>query len=159
MSITEFSTRLAIAILAGFLIGFERKWHQKNAGIRTHALVAAGAAIYVLISVNLTENGQGDATRIVGQVVVGIGFLGAGLIMQDGLNVQGLNSAATVWCSAALGCLAGAGWFAEVAVSTLAILIINLFFRIIENQLDKKHDRKNAHLKGQMPDLSKRKSG
>ncbi|MEZ4956478.1 MAG: MgtC/SapB family protein [Saprospiraceae bacterium] len=146
MSLEQFSLRLAAAIVAGFIIGFERQWQYKTTGLRTHALVAVGAASYVLISVGLTGGGEGDVTRIIGQVVVGVGFLGGGVIMRDGLNVQGLNSAASIWCSSAIGCLAGAGFFPELAVATLAVVLINLGFRPVDeflaNRKNKKKDSK-----------------
>lgn len=131
MDIYTFSLRLIIAMLAGALIGFERQWHQKNAGLRTNTLVAMGAAIYVLISIHMTEEG-GDVTRIIGQVVVGIGFLGAGVILHQGLEVQGLTTAATIWCSSAIGCLAGIGLYGETIISTLLILIVNSLFHKID---------------------------
>lgn len=104
MTITEFTIRLLFAAFAGMLIGFERQWNNKSAGIRTNTLVAIGAALYVLLSININNEGNG-VTRIIGQVVTGIGFLGAGIIFKEGLNVRGLTTAATVWCSAAIGYL------------------------------------------------------
>ena len=130
MAIEIFITRLSIALLAGAAIGFERQWHHKSAGLRTNTLVAMGAAIYVLLSVEMTTQG-GDVTRIIGQVVVGVGFLGGGVILHQGMDVQGLTTAATIWCSSAIGCLAGGGYLAEVAVSTVAILLVNgVFWRV-----------------------------
>jgi putative Mg2+ transporter-C (MgtC) family protein len=140
MEIFDFTLNLSIAILAGLVIGFERQWHHKSAGLRTHALVAAGSAAFVLLSDGLIVTEQGDITRVIGQIVVGIGFLGAGLIIRNGTSIQGLNSAATIWCSSAIGCFAGAGWYLETLIFTGMLLIINLVFRKIENTLDKKHD-------------------
>ena len=97
MTSTEFTIRLLSAAIAGLLIGFERQWNNKSAGIRTNTLVAIGAALFVLLSINITKD-SGDVTRIIGQVVTGIGFLGAGIIFKEGLNVRGLTTAATVWC-------------------------------------------------------------
>ena len=104
MELTTFLLRLGCAVLAGGLIGFERQWHQKNAGLRTNTLVALGAAIYVLISIQMTGT-SGDVTRIIGQIVVGVGFLGGGVILHHGMDVHGLTTAATIWCSSAVGCL------------------------------------------------------
>lgn len=78
-------------------------------------LVATGSAIFVLLSIHLTVN-SGDVTRIIAQVVTGIGFLGAGVIFREGVNVHGLASAATIWCSAAIGCMAAAGFFLEALI-------------------------------------------
>src|ERR1700737_5108362 len=98
--------RLGLALVLGSAIGFERQWHQKMAGLRTNALVALGSCGFVVFSAMV---GQGDPTRIAAQIVTGIGFLGAGIILREGINVHGLNTAATLWCSAMVGTLAGAG--------------------------------------------------
>lgn len=124
MELSAFLLRLGCAVLAGSIIGFERQWHQKNAGLRTNALVALGAAIYVLISIQMTGS-SGDVTRIIGQVVVGVGFLGGGVILHKGLDVSGLTTAATIWCSSAIGCLAAGGFYLETAICTFGIIIIN----------------------------------
>ena len=99
--------RLATALLAGAAIGAERQWHQKMAGLRTNALVALGAGGFVAFS---DAVGQGDPTRMAAQVVSAIGFLGAGVILREGINVRGLNTAATLWCSAMAGTFAGGGY-------------------------------------------------
>lgn len=124
MTTGVFITRLLVAAAAGLAIGFERQWQQKSAGLRTNGLVAIGSAIYVLLSITITQAG-GDVTRIIGQVVSGIGFLGAGIIFKEGFTVYGLSTAATVWCSAAIGCLAAAGYFTETFISTAAVIMIN----------------------------------
>jgi len=124
MELSAFLLRLGCAVLAGSVIGFERQWHQKNAGLRTNALVALGAAIYVVISIQMTGS-TGDVTRIIGQVVVGVGFLGGGVILHKGVDVSGLTTAATIWCSSAIGCLAAGGFYLETAICTFGIIIIN----------------------------------
>jgi putative Mg2+ transporter-C (MgtC) family protein len=105
-SLGDPALRPAAALLLGCAIGFERQWNQKMAGLRTNALVALGASGFVVFSGLV---GEGDPTRIAAQVVTGIGFLGAGVILREGINVHGLNTAATLWCSAMVGTLAGAG--------------------------------------------------
>jgi putative Mg2+ transporter-C (MgtC) family protein len=133
MDITEFVIRLLAASGAGMIIGLERQLQHKTAGLRTHTLVAAGSAIFVLISIQMTGGGQGDATRIIGQVVTGIGFLGAGVIMHQGVNVLGLTTAATIWCSSAIGCLAAAGYYVQSAISVGLVVFVNfLLFRVDE---------------------------
>jgi len=102
------------------IIGFEREWHHKSAGLRTNTLVSTGAALFVLLSFIITKE-SGDATRIIGQVVTGIGFLGGGIIFKEGINVHGLTTASTVWCRAAVGSLAAAGYF---KVTIIAVLVI-----------------------------------
>ncbi|HEY5590739.1 MAG TPA: MgtC/SapB family protein [Paludibacter sp.] len=124
MTITEFSIRLLVAFAAGLLIGIEREWHHKSAGLRTNILVAIGSAIYVLLSIQMTEK-NGDVTRIIGQVVTGIGFLGAGIIFKEGLNVHGLTTAATVWCASALGCTAAAGFYYETLIGSILVMSVN----------------------------------
>ncbi|MBV9288491.1 MAG: MgtC/SapB family protein [Hyphomicrobiales bacterium] len=107
MSLLQAGLNLAAALGLGAAIGFERQWRQRLAGLRTNSLVALGAAIFVTYS-RIVLDDQG-AARMAAQVVSGIGFLGAGVIFKEGLNVRGLNTAATLWCSAAVGLIAGKG--------------------------------------------------
>lgn len=130
----EFIIRLNAALLLGAAIGFERQWRQKSAGLRTNTLVSLGSAAYILLSVNINGIG-GDPGRIAAQIVTGIGFLGAGVIMKDGLTIQGLNTAATIWCSAAVGSLAGMGLFSEAFMVTLAIIMTHLVLRPVSDKL------------------------
>lgn len=132
-----FMQSLGVAVAAGMVIGFERQWQNKSAGLRTNTLVAIGASLYVLLSIQLTEE-NGDVTRIIGQVVTGIGFLGAGIIFKEGANVHGLTTAATVWCSSAVGCLAGAGFFMETLIATVTIVSLNLILMPINKWLNRR---------------------
>ena len=130
MPIEEFILRLLLAVILGVLIGFERQWRQRSAGLRTNTLVSTGSAAFVLLSATLTADSvMGDPSRIAGQIVTGIGFLGAGVIMKDGFTVRGLNTAATIWCSAAVGALAGAGLYLEATVTAIVIVFIHFFLR------------------------------
>ncbi len=138
MTKTEFSLRLLSALFAGLCIGFERQWHHKSAGLRTNTLVSVGAAIFVLISILVTEDRNGDVTRIIGQVVTGIGFLCAGIIFKEGLNVHGLTTAVTVWCCSAVGCLAAAGYFWETLIATAVIIAVNLCLKSVDDWLTKR---------------------
>ncbi len=128
----EFAEKLAAAMAGGLLIGLEREWAHKSAGLRTNTLVATGSAIFVLISMGVTEVEQGDVTRIIGQVVTGVGFLGAGVILREQMRVKGLTTAATIWCSSAVGCLAGVGWYEATAVAVAGILVVNRGLRPLE---------------------------
>ena len=119
MSHQVFIARIFAAFILGMLIGIERQWRQRMAGLRTNTLVCVGSAIFVA----LTGLTQGETTRIAGQVVTGIGFLGAGVILREGLNVRGLNTAATLWCAAAVGVLAGMGFILEATIGTTAAII------------------------------------
>jgi putative Mg2+ transporter-C (MgtC) family protein len=122
---------LNLAVAAGLssLIGFERQWRNRLAGLRTNTLVALGAASFVIFAA-LFPNEE-SPTRVAAQVVSGIGFLGAGLILREGLSVRGLNTAATIWCSAAVGILAGAGFLTYAAIATFFVLVVNLLLRPI----------------------------
>lgn len=102
MSLTPFVMNLLLAMCLGALIGAERQWRQRMAGLRTNALVATGAAVFILSSYATSPDSPG---RIAAQIVSGIGFLGAGVIMREGMNIRGLNTAATLWCSAGIGVL------------------------------------------------------
>jgi putative Mg2+ transporter-C (MgtC) family protein len=115
------------AVLLGALIGSERQVRQRMAGLRTNALVALGAAAFVIFA-SLIPN-DASPTRVAAQVVSGIGFLGAGIIFRDGFNVHGLNTAATLWCSAAVGLLAGAGFLSYAATTAGLVVFINLGLR------------------------------
>lgn len=118
---------LGAAFVLGSIIGFERQWRQRLAGLRTNTLVALGAAIFVVFAGLFP--GEGSPTRVAAQVVSGIGFLGAGIIFKDGLSVSGLNTAATLWCSAAVGVLCGAGFLPQAAVATAFVISVNLILR------------------------------
>ena len=133
MSTTEFFTRLVIALFAGLVIGFERQWHHKETGLKTNMLVATGAATFVLLSIKVAGTAPNiDVTRITAQVVMGVGFLGAGVIFREGSNVHGLNSAATIWCSAAIGCIAASGYFIEALICTSLVTIVNTVLEPID---------------------------
>jgi putative Mg2+ transporter-C (MgtC) family protein len=139
MTTTEFTIRLAVALLAGLAIGFERQWHHKTAGLKTNMLVATGAAIFVLLSISMKEEEPTiDVTRIIAQVVTGVGFLGAGIIFREGANVHGLGSAATIWCSAAIGCIAASGLYIETLICTMLVVIINTFLQPLDKWLKKR---------------------
>jgi len=138
MDWTLFALRVSLATIAGLIIGLEREIQGKEAGLKTNALVALGASIFILMSVEFEGEKYVDITRVLGQVVVGIGFIGAGTILQKGKEVKGLTTAATIWCSAATGCLAGFGMYHELAIVSGIILIINLVFGYIEHKMKKK---------------------
>jgi putative Mg2+ transporter-C (MgtC) family protein len=122
-----FLFNLGIALVFGTLIGIERQWRQHQAGLRTNALVAVGAALFVSLSSLLDDTGS--PTRIASYIVSGLGFLGGGVILRDGLNVKGLNTAATLWCTGAVGTLAGSGFPLEAAAGTAVVLTIHLGLR------------------------------
>jgi putative Mg2+ transporter-C (MgtC) family protein len=122
----ELVFRLGSALVLGSIIGAERQWRQRTAGLRTYSLVSIGAALFVLLA---PLTGVREESRIAAQVISGVGFLGAGVLMRTGLSVHGLNTAPTIWCSAAVGILAGSGLFAAASLGTSFVLIINIFLR------------------------------
>jgi putative Mg2+ transporter-C (MgtC) family protein len=129
-----FSLNSAVALLLGILIGLERQWRQHPAGLRTNALVALGAALFVSMSRLMDD--QSSPTRIVSYVVSGLGFLGGGVILRDGMNVKGMNTAATIWCSGAIGSLAGAGFLLQALIGTLAILFVHVCLRPVVRRIE-----------------------
>jgi putative Mg2+ transporter-C (MgtC) family protein len=120
---------LAVAFCLSAVIGFERQWRNRLAGLRTNSLVALGAATFVVFEQLFPD--ESSPTRVAAQVVSGIGFLGAGLIFREGLSVRGLNTAATLWCSAAIGVLSGAGYPLYAAIATGFVVFVNLLLRPI----------------------------
>ena len=127
MPLVVAGAHLIVAALLGASIGLERQWRQRLAGLRTNSLVALGAATFVMYS-RVVDDDAG-AARIAAQVVSGIGFLGAGVIFKEGLNVRGLNTAATLWCSAAVGLLAGGGLVQYAVVAAALVIGANLLLR------------------------------
>jgi putative Mg2+ transporter-C (MgtC) family protein len=130
----NFALRLFLAIGMGAAVGLERQWRQRMAGTRTNALVAAGAAAFVMCGL-LIDNDPSAKGRIVSYVVSGVGFLGAGVIFKDGANVRGLNTAATIWCSAAIGALSGLGSWNLALILTSAVLLTNMVLRPLAYRL------------------------
>ncbi|POR53991.1 MgtC/SapB family protein [Bosea psychrotolerans] len=126
---------LTAAFGLGVLIGAERQYRQRTAGLRTTALVALGAAAFVDLAMRL--DGTSGAIRVIAYVVSGIGFLGAGVIMKEGMNVRGLNTAATLWCSAAVGACAGADMVAEAALITVFVIAGNTLLRPLVNAINR----------------------
>lgn len=127
---------LSVAVFCGALIGSERQVRQRMAGLRTNALVALGAAAFVTFSGLYPD--EVSPTRVAAQIVSGIGFLGAGIIFRDGFNVHGLNTAATLWCSAAVGMMAGAGAWPYAVLLTGLVVFINLGLRPLVKWLKRK---------------------
>jgi putative Mg2+ transporter-C (MgtC) family protein len=133
--LADLTVGVFLAFVLATLIGAERQWRQRSAGLRTNVLVAIGAAAFVALGLRI--NGQAGATQIAAYVVSGIGFLGAGVILKDGGHVQGLNTAATLWCSAAVGALSGLGLAAEASVLTVAVLAGNTLLRPLVNAINR----------------------
>lgn len=143
MELIEFSIRVGLAAVAGLLIGAEREISGKSAGLKTNSLVALGACVFVLVSLTFQGEEFVDPTRVLGQVVSGIGFIGAGTILQHGKSIKGLTTAATIWCSAGAGCLAALEMYKELLVICIIIITINYAFGIFERKVLQKKRRKS----------------
>jgi putative Mg2+ transporter-C (MgtC) family protein len=134
MNLLDFALRVGAALVLGVVIGLERQWRQHPAGLRTNALVCLGAALFVSLSALMQDTAS--PTRVASYVVSGVGFLGGGVILREGLNVRGMNTAATLWCSAAVGALCGAGFAVHALVGTLAVLALHLGLRPLSHRID-----------------------
>lgn len=135
VGIAQAAINLSAAVALGAVIGFERQWRQRLAGLRTNTLVALGGASFVVFE-NLFST-EANLTRVAAQVVSGIGFLGAGIIFREGLNVRGLNTAATLWCSAAVGVLAGGGALPYAAIAAAMVIAVNLLLRPLVQRINR----------------------
>jgi putative Mg2+ transporter-C (MgtC) family protein len=133
LTVSRFGAYVAEAFALGACIGAERQWRQRRAGLRTNALVSTGAAMFVALH---GLSGGESSLRVASQVVTGIGFLGAGVILREGLSVRGLNTAATLWCTAAVGTLAGMGFPREALVGTCAVILANVLLRPVAQKID-----------------------
>jgi putative Mg2+ transporter-C (MgtC) family protein len=120
----ELGLRLTLGLVLGAAIGFERELHRQPAGFRTHSLVSLGAALFTIVSAYAFTGPSVDPTRIAAQIVSGIGFIGAGTILQHRGSIRGLTTAASLWSVAAIGTAAGAGLIALSLIGTLLILVV-----------------------------------
>ena len=134
--------RLVVALVAGAIVGYERSYRGRPAGFRTHALVCTASSLLMLVTVyeshwmsSLTETVRLDPTRMAQGIMTGIGFLGAGVIMKEGLSVRGLTTAASIWITAALGILAGIGFYFPLVVSMLLTVSVLSVFRWLEARM------------------------
>lgn len=130
----EFAAHLVEALLLGAAVGLEREWRQRMAGTRTNALVAAGAAAFVMSGLLLNDDLSARG-RLASYVISGVGFLGAGVIFKEGGNVRGLNTAATIWCAAAIGVLAGFGAPLLALILAIAVVLANIGLRPLAYRL------------------------
>lgn len=138
----EMVLRLIVALVAGALIGYERSYHGRPAGFRTHALVCTASSLLMLVTVYeaywvraAAESIRLDPTRMAQGIMTGIGFLGAGVIVKEGLSVRGLTTAASIWITAAIGILAGIGFYFPLAVTVVLTLGVLSVFRWIETRM------------------------
>lgn len=132
-------TDLILALLLGCIIGAERQWHHRTAGLKTNALVSLGTASFIALGHSFTS--EDAMARIAAQIISGIGFLGAGVILREGLNVRGLNTAATLWCSSAVGALVAMGATPIAYAATALILFINLGLQPLVERINRQPNR------------------
>ncbi|MBV9889235.1 MAG: MgtC/SapB family protein [Acidobacteria bacterium] len=140
----QFAIRFGLALIFGALIGAERQWRQRMAGLRTNALVSAGAAMFVMMGGLI--GGDGSQGRVAAYVVSGIGFLGGGVILKDGVNIRGINTAATLWCTAAVGSLSGLGAARFSLVGTVGIIAANILLRPVGKAINRDLILKDAEI-------------
>lgn len=141
MEYTDFLMRILVALLLSFVVGLERQWRRRAIGLRTNVLVCLGAFLFVSMPVMLEKMND---MKVAAQVVSGIGFLGAGVILKDGANIRGLNTAATLWCNAAIGVLCATGLLLEAITGTVFILGANIVLRYITKKLIVIHEQKSS---------------
>lgn len=143
LNYTEFLFQIVICFLLSLCIGIERQYRRRSVGLRTVILVSMGSFLFVNFSFAFPNS---DMTRVAAQVVAGIGFLGAGVIIKDGKSVKGLTTAATLWCAAAIGILCAANLLFEAAVGTLIILFTNIILRTVNSKINKLSGNLNYNL-------------
>jgi len=134
----EAGLRLLLAVALGGIVGWQREAADKPAGFRTHILVCVGAALFTLISREGFFGSGADPARVASNIVVGIGFLGAGTIWRAGGSVQGLTTAASLWTVAAIGTAAGIGYYAGALITTLIVISVLQLFKVIESRIPRR---------------------
>ena len=136
---SEIIIRLFLALILGMLIGAERLFVHKAAGMKTHALVALGSALFIIVSemiaLKYLDIGDFDPTRVASQIIVGIGFLGAGSIMLDGSRLRGLTTAGGLWVTAGIGMAAGFGFSSLACIATAFVLFVLVIVNILEKPI------------------------
>jgi putative Mg2+ transporter-C (MgtC) family protein len=131
----QFATRLMVAFALGSLVGAERQWRQRTAGLRTNCLVAIGSAMFVMMGG--LAGGVDGTGRVASYVVSGIGFIGGGVILKEGFSIRGLNTAATLWCTAAIGTITALGHLGLSVLGTIAVLAANLLLRPLAQRINR----------------------
>lgn len=144
MTLQDVIPSIILAVALGGAIGLERQLSGKAAGLRTNILICLGAAVFTIISKQMAEPG-GSFTRIAAQIVTGVGFLGAGAIIQDRGGVSGLTTAATIWLVASIGTACGAGFYSVAVISTIIAIIVLIGLKKMDKSLEQ------ARAKNQQP--------
>jgi putative Mg2+ transporter-C (MgtC) family protein len=136
--------KIIFSLVAGGLVGFEREFHDKPAGLRTLMFICFGSTVFTILSVKLADGR--DPTRIAANIISGIGFLGAGVILRDRGRVVGLTTAATIWFTAALGMVIGGGYYVLAVKILIAALVVLWFFPIIERWISIVREERNYEI-------------
>jgi putative Mg2+ transporter-C (MgtC) family protein len=134
---------IIFAVIFGAVIGIEREFHGKAAGLRTNILICLGAAVFTIISERMTAGTEDSVTRIAAQIVTGVGFLGAGAIIQDRGGVHGLTTAATIWLVASIGMACGARFYQLAVITTLLAIVVLFGLAKLARPLEQRHHEKN----------------
>src|SRR5688572_27421702 len=125
-------TRLCLSALLGGILGLEREWRHKDAGLRTNILIAMGSTLFTVMSIDLSAGSGGDSTRLASGIVTGIGFLGAGAIMRTGAGIKGLTTAAMIWVNAAVGVAVGGGEYRVAIIATVVAVVVLVLLDPVE---------------------------
>jgi putative Mg2+ transporter-C (MgtC) family protein len=133
----ELIQRLLLSAGLGAVLGVEREWRQKYAGLRTNILIALGSTLFTVMSIDLSVSSGGDPTRVAAQIVTGIGFLGAGAIMRTGSGIRGLTTAAMIWVNAAIGVAVGGGEYRLAVIATSVTLLVLILLNPVERWIDR----------------------
>ena len=142
MDDVELIKRLCLSALLGSVLGFEREWRGKTAGLRTNILIAMGSTLFTMMSIDVSTGSGGDSTRIASGIVTGIGFLGAGAIMRTGAGIKGLTTAAMIWVNAAIGVAVGGGEHRVAVIATVVALVVLVVLDPVERALARRRPRK-----------------
>jgi putative Mg2+ transporter-C (MgtC) family protein len=139
--LSEETTQLLLSLLIGGMIGIEREYSSKAAGFRTMILISIGSTLFTIISKKLGVAGNED--RIAANIITGIGFIGAGVVFKDGVNVTGLTTAASIWVTAALGMAIGSGDYKLAGIGAVLAIIVLFLFEYFQNVIDNLHQSRN----------------
>ena len=140
----DYVWRLLLAAGLGAAVGLEREYRQKPAGLRTNILIALGSAVFTVLSIGMTS-GTGDSSRVAGQIVTGIGFLGGGAIMRNRDSVHGMTTAATIWVNASIGVAAGSGQYMLASFATALTLLVLVVLPPIESYFERRAGWPDRH--------------
>ena len=143
--LVDYVWRLLLAAGLGAAVGLEREYRQKPAGLRTNILIALGSAVFTVLSIGMTS-GTGDSSRVAGQIVTGIGFLGGGAIMRNRDTVHGMTTAATIWVNAAIGVAAGVGQYSLATFTTALTLVVLVVLPPIESYFERRAGWPDRHI-------------